>query len=220
MPDLRSTLSGSCGEYLTWTMDALGTLTVTGEGDMWNYDTEYNRPPWSWECSRRRVREVILRPGVNGIGSCAFYESGSCVHNTESPFSDGEDPTYPNHYLSKVILPDSLTRIGFQAFRRCMRLLRLDFPGGLTEIGDWAFSDCASLTHITLPESLTTIGRFAFYKCESLTALKLPDSLIKLDDNAFAMCTRLKQVSLPDHIPPEIIKAALKSTPWWQLHNS
>lgn len=37
--------SGTCGENLTWTLDTDGTLTISGEGEMtdWNY---LSNAPW------------------------------------------------------------------------------------------------------------------------------------------------------------------------------
>ena len=36
--------SGTCGDNLTWTLDDSGTLTISGTGDMWDWET--NSEPW------------------------------------------------------------------------------------------------------------------------------------------------------------------------------
>ena len=41
-------------------------------------------------------------------------------------------------------------------------------PNSVTRIGNEAFFDCESLTSITIPDSVTSIGDEAFYYCESL----------------------------------------------------
>lgn len=33
-----TTAGGTCGKYLTWTLDSNGTLTISGTGKMWDYD--------------------------------------------------------------------------------------------------------------------------------------------------------------------------------------
>ena len=41
---LGTTASGTCGDNLTWTLDDSGTLTISGSGEMYNYDYSYNVP--------------------------------------------------------------------------------------------------------------------------------------------------------------------------------
>lgn len=71
--------------------------------------------------------------------------------------------------LRTVLLPNTLTVIGENAFKECSSLTEIHFPASLTSIGEDAFSDCFSLTEIHLPVSLTLIEMAAFYECSSLT---------------------------------------------------
>ena len=70
-------------------------------------------------------------------------------------------------------MPDTLTSIGYSAFRGCTSLTSLQgLPDTLTSIGNFAFSGCTSLTSLQgLPDTLTSIGREAFKGCTSLTSL-------------------------------------------------
>ena len=45
----------------------------------------------------------------------------------------------------------------------------------VTSIGDDAFYRCTGLTSVTIPDSVTSIGEFAFYNCTSLTSVTIPD---------------------------------------------
>lgn len=77
------------------------------------------------------------------------------------------------NYLIKVILPDSLTSIGTNAFQNCTSLTELALPDSLTSIGLQAFQGCSRLIVLSIPNSLTSIGTNAFQFCTSLTILAL-----------------------------------------------
>ena len=66
---------------------------------------------------------------------------------------------------------DSLTVIGFGAFRGCTSLTSITIPNSVTSIGDEAFYACSSLTSVTIPNSVTSIGGGAFSGCSSLTSI-------------------------------------------------
>lgn len=98
--------SGTCGENLTWTLDSEGTLTISGEGEMANYEYPDN-PPW-YE-SRKEILNIVIEDGVTTVGKCAFE---SC-ENADS-----------------VALPDGLTSIGESAFFWCYALNIVLSKGG------------------------------------------------------------------------------------------
>lgn len=50
--------------------------------------------------------------------------------------------------LTSIIIPNSLTRIGYRAFEGCTSLKSITIPNSVTEILDSAFADCNSLTAI------------------------------------------------------------------------
>ncbi|MCD8125742.1 MAG: leucine-rich repeat protein, partial [Lachnospiraceae bacterium] len=59
----------NCGDDLTWSLDAAGTLTVSGTGDMYDY-TFQNPAPWDSYCNN--IIAVIIEDGVTSIGEYAF----------------------------------------------------------------------------------------------------------------------------------------------------
>lgn len=96
--------------------------------------------------------------------------------------------------LEEVVLPDSLSSIGYGAFDACDSLMSVTIGDGVTIIDKAAFSYCISLESITIPDSVTSIGEGAFYMCESLTSIVIPDSVTSIGEGAFAGCESLETV--------------------------
>ena len=95
-----ATTSGQCGDNLTWTL-VDGTLTISGTGDMWDFDYENDRYS-PWYNYRNDINKLLICEGVTSIGDSAFYE----------------------HYdiAGDLILPESIKSIGNYSFYYCYRL--------------------------------------------------------------------------------------------------
>ena len=57
-----------------------------------------------------------------------------------------------NGNSSDVVIPDVVTRIGWEAFSGCTGLTSITIPDSVTTIGWEAFSGCTGLTSITIPD--------------------------------------------------------------------
>ncbi len=66
--------------------------------------------------------------------------------------------------LLEVVLPDSATMIGNNAFYNCAKLKDVTLPGNLETIGDGAFEGVTK-AKIYIPDSLTEMGEDAFKNC-------------------------------------------------------
>ncbi len=73
--------------------------------------------------------------------------------------------------LDKIIIPNSVTKIGAYAFYQCSSLTSVTIGENVNTIGDYAFSGCSKLKNIKLPESLISIGNNAFSGCGGLTSI-------------------------------------------------
>ena len=102
--------------------------------------------------------------------------------------------------ISKCIIPDSVTCIGFEAFWDCSALKEIVIPSSITRIDYRAFSHCYSLKEITIPDSVTHISTFVFSFCTSLTSITIPDSVISIGYKAFHFCTALTSVTISRNI--------------------
>ena len=154
--------SGQCGDDLYWSFDeSTGTLTITGNGKMSNYD-RYETP---WEDLKDRIQILVLPNGMTHIGDYAFADC---------------------NVLMPTTIPDSVTSIGDYAFSDCYRLTSFTIPDSVTSIGNSALAVCTQLTSITIPNSVKTIGSDAFSNCKKLTSITISDSVESIGNNAFA----------------------------------
>lgn len=80
---------------------------------------------------------------------------------------------YPSAFINcasitSVVIPDSVTNIGFSAFKNCKSLKSVIMGNGVTRLGDMSFEGCDSLVNLQLSQSITNIGSFSFSGCNSL----------------------------------------------------
>ena len=129
----------------------------------------------------------------NGDGTCALVDGGAYnVHAVIPSVSPDGDVVTAIHgafkgsrCLRSVIIPDTVTTIGSEAFANCNGPLEVTFPDSVTEIGYGAFSGCKDLRINHLPNKLEEIGEEAFYLCV-FDNLVIPDSVTKIGFVAFA----------------------------------
>ena len=131
--------------------------------------------------------------------------------------------------LESIIIPDSVTTIGVQAFYECSSLTSVTIGDGVLEIYTAAFHICenlqefkgkfasedsrclivdgilnsfapAGLTEYTIPDSVTEIGNYAFFGCSSLTSVTIPDGVTTIGYAAFAYCGSLTSVTMGEGV--------------------
>ena len=76
---------------------------------------------------------------------------------------------------SVVIIPNSVTSIGWGAFRGCVLLPAITMGANVEKIEYSAFFQCRALTSITIPKSVREIGGSAFANCDNLASLIIED---------------------------------------------
>ena len=131
--------------------------------------------------------------------------------------------------LTSIIIPNSVTSIGGNAFSNCSNLMKVTINSnaivsksysfnnnigtifgaqvseyiigeGVTSIGDYAFENCRSLTSITIPNSVTSIGDYAFRGCIGLTSITIPNSVTSIGGSVFYGCSSLTSVTIPNSV--------------------
>ena len=91
------------------------------------------------------------------------------------------NPLYYAHHLylngeevKDLVIPNSVTSIGYRAFQGCSGLTSITIPNSVTSINRGAFERCG-LKLVTIGNSVTSIGDYAFSGCSGLTAVNITD---------------------------------------------
>ncbi|MBQ8291547.1 MAG: leucine-rich repeat protein [Clostridia bacterium] len=108
------------------------------------------------------------------------------------------DGAFKKSKYRRVTLPDTLTRIGKEAFAQCWYLYSIRIPNNVTELGVGAFADTPSLRELTFGEAskLTEIPSEVF-KGSGVRSLTLPASVRTVGGNAFLNAARLSKLEIP-----------------------
>ena len=120
------------------------------------------------------LTSITLGNSVANIGKNAFKNCTNlkriditdlvswCEKGKAYWFPSGSSFYYNNKKISELVIPNSVTRIGSNAFAGYTDLTSVTIPNSVTSIGDNAFNGCTGLTKITIPNSVTNIGVYAF----------------------------------------------------------
>lgn len=164
--------NNKCGENLTWELDEIGILTISGTGDMYNYSEE----PAPWSEYSDIITSITINYGVTSIGTSAFT---GCSN------------------VQQINIPDSVEHIDPYAFSFCKGLHTVKLPASLTLISEDLFAECANLKNIDIPDTVTEIGANAFLRCTAFILEKLPAGIKSIGASAFENCGAVESLALP-----------------------
>lgn len=107
--------------------------------------------------------------------------------------------------ITGVVIPEGIDTIGYQAFRGCGQLRKVQIPSTITEwkeesYNNSAFEDCTALTELELAEDLTILGQRAFAGCTSLAGVRIPPGIEIFRNQVFSDCTGLTELELAEGI--------------------
>ena len=187
--------SGKDGN-ITWRLTKDGTLYISGQGDMPDYD--WNKIPWR----DFSINKVVVQKGITSIGSFAFGDcsSLSSIEIPEGVTSIGSGAFEDCSSLSSIEIPEGVTSIGSIAFAYCRSLSSIKIPEGVTSIGSQAFEGCSSLSSIKIPKGVTSIEGSAFEDCSSLSSIEIPKGVTSIGSGAFAGCSSLSSIEMPEGV--------------------
>ena len=162
-----------CGDECTWSFDTdTGELTISGNGAIKDYPFSYrganglptsNPAPWYQNLEiRNNIAKLVIEEGITSVGAHAFEDT----------------------LIQEVVLPSTITSIGWEAFANNSDLQKINLPEGLTSLLPYTISTGAPLSSLILPSTLTQIYNYTLpYKVEELV---IPENVTYISDLAFS----------------------------------
>ena len=206
--------SGTCGaegDNITWTLDNEGTLTISGTGEMTDFERDSTD---AWRQYKNNIKKVVIKTGVESIGKFAFWQCSNLID---------------------ITIPEGVTKIRGASFTSCSNLRNVTFPQSLTVFGSDVFMNCHSLKSVNIPANVKIMDGFPFANCNSLIGIYvdpenqtfcdvdgilftkdktiiwqfpagkagtylIPDTVKIIQWGAFSGCTRLTDVTIPEGV--------------------
>lgn len=116
------------------------------------------------------VKKVILPYGITTLPYGCF---GDCVN------------------LSDIIIPNSVTTIGENAFARA-GLTKFIVPDSITSIGDYAFSR-SNIKELVISKNVTSLGKYIIMYCKNLEKITIEEGITTIGDYTFSNWQNLNQ---------------------------
>lgn len=201
---------GTCGTNAFWTVDSVGTLTISGTGKTNAYSLNFEQP--SWDEYRPQIINIVIEDGITSIGEWLFCNCSEAVSITIPPSVRLTEYWcfYGCSSLRDVYITDldawCSIEFGESPMNRADNMYlngelitEITIPADMHTVGE-GFSGWDCLTSLTIPETVTEIGFAAFSGCSGLTEIIIPDSVTAIKDYAFSGCTGLTEITIPDQV--------------------
>ena len=161
---------------------------------------------------------ITVPSSIEVIGKYAFADCrGELEVNCNIPAKG-----FQFGYFTKITIGGNVTKIGNEAFDRCICVKEMTIPESIREIGRDAFWGCggditvncqipdaesesygvfyeSNFTKVTIGKGITKIGDYAFCKSRDLQEVVLSDRIGEIGDYAFEDCKNLCDIhSIPN----------------------
>lgn len=140
-----------------------------------------------------------------------FFSLSTSGYNVTSKYPNATKVVIPNtitkigsnafslcYYLEQIIIPESVTSIGESAFSACVALKSITIPKGVTVLSDNMFDMCLDLETVNILGNVTSLGK-AFHGASGIKHFDIPSGVTKIEDQAF-QGTGIKSVTIPSTV--------------------
>ena len=141
--------------------------------------------------------ELVIPYEINGKKITTLFSGSDGISGPPVSILDG------NNVITKVIIPKSVTTLGYSSFASCASLTSINIPSSVTSIEEFAFSGCTSLTSINIPSSVTSIKADAFSGCTNLKIYCEQGSYVETyakENNIPIVYTEIQADSIPTKV--------------------
>ena len=142
----------------------------------------------------------VGRYPITGIGGLAFLNAADLTRITlpETITRVGVGAFLGCSGLEEIVLPESVTAVESYAFAECSGVRRVAWGQGIRSVGVGAFSGCASLAEITLPAQVGRVEEQTFDQCSGLASVAYGGNAVtNIGSSAFSGCKGLTNLALP-----------------------
>ena len=181
------------GDGGEWFLYSDNTLVVEGKGTVKLASGYGGSYIWS-ECEES-VDTVIIKNGIEEIADYGISGGSSYDNMAKSPI--------------KIVLEDSVKKVGNYAFYRSNRLEEISFGSGLESIGRYSFTFCPKLKKIivaddnpyfcTINGALYSKDRSMLYKVPQAggSEIRVQEGTVIIAADAIGNCTAMTSVTIP-----------------------
>ena len=199
---------GTCGPNATWTLDDNGTLTISGNGIMYDYSKDGS----PWYQYRARIQCIVVEDGITNIGNYSFSGIEGCEIFLGEGITviEAKDLTY---CLPQTLhIPTSLERIENNVFssssakpkyvhiKDLAAWCRITFESSNSSPlwCGYMYLNGELLTDLVIPDGITKINQFAFMGNFSIESLTIPATVTSIGQSAFYYCYKMETVRFLD----------------------
>lgn len=166
--------------------------------DGWEIDLPYM--PSGWEDGTYKVHctdgdTPLIQPKEAGMYNNGVFTSwNDLVNNGDITVTNGEITASTSNISGELVIPDTVTTIGAQAFQNNQNITSVYFPDSIVNIGSQAFSGCINLTDINLSRVNGIIYGNAFYNCSGAERIVIGSEITNIYAGAFASCSNVTEL--------------------------